>query len=69
MDRELYYQKLRDAGHELITDEEGVVDIFAHEYDNHNGPACKLCGEGWCHHCQPEPLPCPAKESIGLTYV
>lgn len=30
------------------------IDIFAHNpYDPHNGPVCERCGEGFCHHCEP----------------
>jgi hypothetical protein len=36
--------------------EDGVdIDIFAYEpYNPHNGPVCERCGEGFCHHCEPD---------------
>jgi hypothetical protein len=33
---------------------EGEVDIFAMEYEWHNGPMCKRCHESFCHHCEPD---------------
>ena len=47
----------------------GEIDIFAHESgDFHNGPKCKRCGEGFCHHCNPECYDeeCDALEKEGV---
>ena len=42
-------------GHEWVLEDDGTVDIFAHESgDHHNGPRCTRCGQGFCHHCQPD---------------
>lgn len=44
-------------GHEWKLDEDdGEVDIFALDYDIHNGPMCINCGYSFCHHCDKEPL-------------
>jgi len=35
--------------------EDGEIDIFAfNPHDPHNGPSCVRCGEGFCHHCEPD---------------
>ncbi len=47
-----FYQAIHDAGHELLLDEDGVIDIFVFDIDHHNGPGCSLCGDSWCHHCR-----------------
>ncbi len=47
-----YHKKLEEAGHELIRDENGQIDIFRLDANYHNGPECVLCHETWCHHCQ-----------------
>ncbi len=55
-----YHQELEAAGHELYRhDDDGRIDIFRLESGFHNGPECKLCGESWCHHCQPTVRRCP----------
>lgn len=41
--------------HEWYLDEDGDVDTFKMEYENHNGPMCRRCGYSYCHHCQDEP--------------
>ncbi len=38
-------------GHKLRRDEDGDIDDFALEWEHHNGPACTVCEERWCHHC------------------
>lgn len=43
------YQK-----HDWQTTEDGEIDIFAFEYDYHNGPVCKRCGYSYCIHCLPD---------------
>lgn len=53
-----YHVKLEEEGHKLILNEDGEVDIFRLDVDHHNGPECELCGESWCHHCQPEIKKC-----------
>lgn len=42
-------------------DARGSIDIFALEYDIHNGPRCVVCGRSACHHCEPGIYaePCP----------
>jgi hypothetical protein len=31
------------------------INIFAYNpSDPHNGPSCKRCREGFCHHCEPD---------------
>ena len=52
-----YHTLLENLGHRLIRDESGV-DIFRLDAGYHNGPECELCGEKWCHHCQPNAEPC-----------
>ena len=37
-----------------IDDYDGGIDEFGFETDYHNGPRCKICGQGFCHHCEPE---------------
>lgn len=47
-------------GHNLETDEDGEVNIFAYtpgEY--HNGPACTACGWAVCMHCHSDPNDIP----------
>jgi len=34
-------------------EENGNIDIFAFEVGFHNGPECEVCGESFCHHCEP----------------
>jgi hypothetical protein len=48
-----FYERLEQAGHRLIRDEDGVVDNFVLGYDIHNGPGCQDCGLRWCEHCDP----------------
>lgn len=58
MKREDFHKALEEAGHELIRDEEGNVDIWQLDYEPHNGPACKKCDKSWCHHCENTITPC-----------
>ena len=45
-----------DRGHEWETYDDGTINIFAYSpYDPHNGPKCKKCGYGYCHHCDDGP--------------
>lgn len=53
-----YHIALEAAGHKLIRDEDGDVDIFRLDANFHNGPECELCGETWCHHCKEDIEPC-----------
>jgi hypothetical protein len=55
---EPFHVKLEQAGHKLIRDEDGDVDIFICDTSWHNGPGCELCGESWCQHCDPVIEPC-----------
>lgn len=34
-------------------DDDGEIDTFAYDGDNHNGPVCTLCDYLYCHHCGP----------------
>jgi hypothetical protein len=60
--------------HDWELDEDGEIDTFAFEVDNHNGPACKRCFYSYCHHCQNGPdKPCKVDapnyaESISLAW-
>ena len=49
-------------GHGWIRDEDGEINIFSYSRGySHNGPMCKVCGYGFCHHCQDLPKsPCIA---------
>ena len=40
--------------HVFQLDEDGEIDIFAHNEYFHNGPKCVVCGKCVCHHCNPE---------------
>lgn len=41
--------------HDWQRDEDDDIDIFAfNPHDPHNGPVCVRCGEGFCHHCEPD---------------
>lgn len=46
-----FIERAKELGHQLKLDEDGDVDRFALDIDNHNGPMCVLCGEMWCFHC------------------
>lgn len=46
--------KAEAAGHTLKRDEDGDVDWFVLETDRCNGPGCTVCGDAWCHHCDPD---------------
>lgn len=35
-------------------DKDGKVDMWQVDCGFHNGPACKICGEGFCEHCEPD---------------
>jgi hypothetical protein len=44
------------AGHLWKRDEYDpeAIDIFGFDGGYCNGPRCTVCGEGFCHHCEPE---------------
>lgn len=48
--------------HDWVLNEDGEVDMFAHEREFHIGPSCKRCYHSFCIHCDPEgwnkALPC-----------
>lgn len=46
-----FYNALEAAGHRLQRRANGEVDNTAYTVENHNGPACVLCGIAWCEHC------------------
>lgn len=56
-----FYERLEQAGHRLIRDEDGVVDNFVLGYDIHNGPGCQDCGLTWCEHCKEDISECEGK--------
>lgn len=56
-----YHKALEEAGHKLILDEDGEIDIFRLAYHVCNGPECELCGEAWCQHCQNKIEECKGK--------
>lgn len=39
--------------HEWKKDRHGNIDLWAFEYEYHNGPQCERCGESYCEHCDP----------------
>lgn len=39
-------------GHAWQLDEDGEIDDFAYDGDEHNGPRCTLCDESYCQHCE-----------------
>ena len=43
--------RLVAGGHAFRTNENGRVDIWASDYDIHNGPVCVVCDDGFCVHC------------------
>lgn len=51
-EKEKFYRRLERAGHKLIRDEDGDIDIWRMDADVHNGPGCELCEMNWCHHCR-----------------
>lgn len=55
---EPFEQKVVDAGHVLVREADGSVDIFVMDNDLHNGPGCSVCGDCWCHHCDGPVEPC-----------
>ena len=40
--------------HEWERQENGEIDEFAMDVDNHNGPMCVRCWESFCVHCEPD---------------
>lgn len=54
-----FHVKLEAAGHKLIRNEDGEVDVFRLDAGFHNGPECELCGKVWCHHCETIAPTCP----------
>ena len=47
-------------GHTWMVNGDGEINIFAFEHGWHNGPACVVCGYGFCHHCRSGPeVDCP----------
>lgn len=61
MNSQEFHKALEDAGHELVREKDGSVDIWQLDYEPHNGPACVKCGESWCHHCQGTIIKCKQK--------
>lgn len=50
--KENFYNRLRELGHVLKTDEDGRVDQFVCDGGHHNGPGCVRCGRNWCQWCK-----------------
>jgi hypothetical protein len=44
------YAAIEAKGH-VLQRKGSEVDDFVHEYENHNGPGCEVCGESWCQFC------------------
>ena len=42
--------------HLFDLDESGKIDVFAFEFEFHNGPHCRKCGRYICEHCEPDYL-------------
>jgi hypothetical protein len=40
--------------HLFDLNDRGEPDMFAFEYEYHNGPHCKKCGRFICAHCEPD---------------
>lgn len=40
------------AHHDWKKDENGEIDMFAYEFEYHNGPVCQRCDESFCIHCE-----------------
>lgn len=60
-------KKEKAKQHVWEKDDAGEIEIFAYTSgESHNGPKCKICGFGFCHHCFPEgyKTTCPHK-SLG----
>lgn len=47
-----FYNALEVAGHKLVRDEDGEIDIWQYDSGYHNGPGCEKCHETWCMHCE-----------------
>ena len=62
-------ERLIATGHKPHLDDDGEIDIFAIDFGHHNGPACSVCAEGRCQHCDDgSPFePCPGEEEVGET--
>ena len=39
--------------HLWYKDDNGDVDMWYVDHGYHNGPGCKICGERFCEHCDP----------------
>ena len=37
--------------HDMVLDEDGLVNVWKVDWGHHNGPECKRCGL-WCYHCE-----------------
>lgn len=42
---------LPDQGHDWVREENGSIDIFYVDSNEHNGPGCIKCEFSFCHHC------------------
>lgn len=47
-----FYNALEAAGHKLVRNEDGEVDVWRLDYYIHNGPGCEKCHVTWCEHCE-----------------
>lgn len=47
-----FYNALEEAGHKLVRNEDGEIDIWQCDSGYHNGPGCEKCHKTWCEHCE-----------------
>lgn len=45
---------LNTCEHDWEKDRRGEINMFAVEYEYHNGPYCEICHESYCEHCTPD---------------
>jgi hypothetical protein len=56
--QEEWIEAMKAKGHSPKMNEDGSLDIFAHDADTHNGPGCTACGWRCCWHCdKPKDIP------------
>lgn len=63
-----YFAYIEDHGHKLRRDEDGGIDIFGLDYENHNGPICVRCLKAWCHHCRDSVERCEKSYTADLPF-
>lgn len=45
---------LNTCEHDWEKDRYGDINMFALDFDYHNGPHCEVCGKSYCEHCEPD---------------